>query len=476
MFLPDLEMLFGLISDLCDVVFFLNAAVIQVISLQLTLFFATVRLFFDSKHMFIQPMISLVCLISAATTMSSSALPSSMKAFVIQPSNGNMNPNPLDNGQLMTIPLPTIPSAKYALIKVLRAGICNTDLEILQGYMGFTGTLGHEFVGRVVKLHDDASEELKEKWINERVCGDINLGCCNDVNRNAVCGVCDDKLDYDGVHSKMSRNHCPNRTVLGILNQDGTFAEYMILPIVNLHKVPEGIPNEVAVFAEPLAAACRIIEQGLVHFTYAENKSRSARGGDKVAILGDGKLGLCVAEILGREYLSCISSSNVSQPKPPAPVLFGKHRHKLDLVVDSGVQTRLVSECYQDDEQKQVSPDHMNHYDVVIDATGSPNGLILSMSLCRPMGTLVLKSTCAAGVSGFHSAPIVIDELMVVGSRCGPIERALEVLSAETTANLPPFQMEKYVTKTFPLSQVGKALACAAEKTTMKVQLVMEED
>ena len=117
----------------------------------------------------------------------------------------------------------------------------------------------------------------------------------------------------------------------------------------------------------------------------------------------------------------------------------------------------------------------MNHYDDVIEATGNPNGLILSMSLCRPMGTLVLKSTCAAGVSGFHSAPIVIDELMVVGSRCGPIDRALEVLSAENTANLPPFQMEKYVTKTFPLSQVREALACAAEKSTMKVQLVMED-
>ncbi|KAL3785016.1 hypothetical protein HJC23_007937 [Cyclotella cryptica] len=414
--------------------------------------------------------------LSARTIMPSSPLPSSMKAFVVQSSNGNTNPNPLDNGQLMTIPLPTIPSTKYALIKVLRAGICNTDLEILQGYMGFTGTLGHEFVGRVVKLHDDASDELKEQWINERVCGDINLGCCNDVNRNAFCGVCDDKLAYDGFNSKMSRNHCPNRTVLGILNQDGTFAEYMILPIVNLHKVPEGMPNEVAVFAEPLAAACRIVEQGLVHFTYADIERRSARGGDKVAILGDGKLGLCVSEILGREYLSSIAIFDAAKPQPPAPILFGKHRDKLDLVADCGVQTRLVSECYQDDEQKQVSSDHLNQYDVVIDATGNPNGLKLSMSLCRPMGVLVLKSTCAAGVSGFHSAPIVIDELMVVGSRCGPIERALELMSAENTANLPPFQMEKYVTKTFPLGQAREALACAAEKSTMKVQLVMEED
>ena len=144
-----------------------------------------------------------------------------MKAFVI--SSAATNINPLDNGSLLTVPTPSMPSPKYALIKVLRAGICNTDLEILRGYMGFKGVLGHEFVGRVVKLHDDAAEEVRKEWLDVRVCGDINLGCCNSVNPPA-CGVCDDSLGYDGVHSNMSRNHCPNRTVLGILNQDGTFA------------------------------------------------------------------------------------------------------------------------------------------------------------------------------------------------------------------------------------------------------------
>ncbi|KAL7533275.1 hypothetical protein ACHAXR_005139 [Thalassiosira sp. AJA248-18] len=427
-----------------------------------------------------------------------------MKAFVIhepsQTSTDNDDDddctmgNPLDNGKLITdVPIPTIPSPTYALIQILRAGICNTDLEILQGYMGFTGTLGHEFVGNVVALHDDVSSDVREKWMGKRVCGDINLGCCNNsitqndntttsaANNFNYCGVCNDSLGYNSNHSQMSRNHCPNRTVLGILNQDGTFCEYMLLPIRNLHHVPANVPDEIAVFAEPLAAACRVVEQGLVHFRYDDNAAGSAtRGGDRVAILGDGKLGLCVAEILGREYLRCClnKGGDCIKKTPPPPILFGKHKHKLDLVKESGVQTHLVSSCYGDEKQEQISPNHMNQYDVVIDATGNPNGLSLSMSLCRPMGKLVLKSTCASGVKGFHSAPIVIDELMVVGSRCGPIDVALDLLednSTEASENdgIPPLRMEKYITRTFPLSEVREALEFAALKSTMKVQLVM---
>jgi len=417
-----------------------------------------------------------------------SALPPTMNAFVIQASE-TPKENPLDNGKLITdVPIPTIPNPSYVLIKILRAGICNTDLEILQGYMGFAGVLGHEFVGRVVALHDDATEDAKEQWMGKRVCGDINLGCCNNTNEDGssiVCGVCPDSLGYNQCHPNMSRNHCPNRTVLGILNQDGTFCEYMLLPIINLHVVPENIPDEIAVFSEPLAAACRVVEQGLVRFRYGNTDAASAassRGGDKVAILGDGKLGLCVAEILGREYLRCCHGgiSESGRKLPPAPVLFGKHPHKLDLVKDSGVKTQLVSSCYNDEKQEQIKAEHMNQYDVVIDATGNPNGLTLSMNLCRPMGTLVLKSTCASGVKGFHSAPIVIDELMVVGSRCGPINVALDLLEKNSTDasendGIPPLRMEKYVTKTFPLSQVREALEFAALKSTMKVQLVMAE-
>ena len=290
----------------------------------------------------------------------------------------------------------------------------------------------------------------------------------------------------------MSRNHCPNRTVIGILNQNGTFAEYMSVPLMNLHIVPSSIPDEIAVFSEPLAAACRVVEQGLINFRYRGGSS--VRGGDRVAILGDGKLGLCIAEILGREYLQSVAMNEQQQQKqdengeiklglaPHPPRLFGKHLHKLELVAESGVERHLVQECYSDGSTMEtVSPLHANQYDVVIDSTGNPNGLTLAMTLCRPMGRLVLKSTCAAGVKGFNSAPIVIDELQVVGSRCGPIDKALELLEGNSTEEKlddvvvsPPLRMEKYVTETFPLSRVRDALECAAKRSTMKVQLVMD--
>ncbi len=354
---------------------------------------------------------------------------------------------------------------------------------------------GHEFVGKVVQLHPSASKELQDQWIGQRVCGDINIGCCNffsssdedATNKKSStacksCTICNNKSNYNQSNSQMSRNHCPNRTVLGILNQNGTFAEYMTLPLSNLHVVPDSIPNEIAVFAEPLAAACRVVEQGLVQFRYGGGEE--CRGGDRVAILGDGKLGLCISEILGREYLKAKQETE-GGIAPHPPVLFGKHQHKLDLVAESGVQRRLVKECYTDETMmEEVSPDHANQYDVVIDSTGNPNGLTLAMTLCRPMGRLVLKSTCAAGVKGFNSAPIVIDELQVVGSRCGPIDKALELLEGNSTEGVAengavvsaPLRMEKYITESFPLSRVRDALECAAKKSTMKVQLVMEDN
>jgi threonine dehydrogenase-like Zn-dependent dehydrogenase len=363
-----------------------------------------------------------------------------MQAFVISspsPSSSTTNNNnPLDNGTLITNhPLPHIPNEKYALIQILRAGICNTDLEILSGYMGFTGILGHEFVGKVVNLHPHVDSTLHAKWMGKRVCGDINIGCCNfsisstEQKPSDYCQVCNDDNYYNS-SPNMSRNHCPNRTVLGILNQHGTFAEYMILPIQNLHLVPEPpeevCKDEIAVFAEPLAAAYRVVEQGLVQFSYTaagggDGSSRSDGGGDRVAILGDGKLGLCIAEILGRKYLEAValskkdetttttttdssssnnsSRSSNSNVSPHPPILFGKHEHKLDLVSNSGVDRRFVTECYVNtvDIEGGVSSNHANQYDVVIDSTGNPNGLTLAMSLCRPMGRLVLKSTCAAG-------------------------------------------------------------------------------
>lgn len=273
------------------------------------------------------------------------------------------------NGKLISLPIPR-PAPNHALVKVLRAGVCNTDLEILQGYMGFTGVLGHEFVGRVVAMNTK-DEAAQEEWMNQRVCGDINVGC-------ASCGVCENQHNLDQACPNMSRNHCPNRSVLGILKKNGTMAEYLTLPISNLHKVPDSMDDAVAVFAEPLAAACRIVEQGLVKY--------DASRPDKVAILGDGKLGLMIAEVLGREHAKQFVGQ---QNQPQQPVMFGKHQHKLDLVKGSGVDCRIVSECIDKEAFNGVASEHAGKYDVVVDATGSPAGLSLAAGLCRPMGTLV---------------------------------------------------------------------------------------
>ncbi|KAL3918753.1 MAG: hypothetical protein SGARI_007381 [Bacillariaceae sp.] len=193
---------------------------------------------------------------------------------------------------------------------------------------------------------------------------------------------------------------------------------------------------------------------------------------DAVAILGDGKLGLMIAEVLGREHARHGFNSG-------KPILFGKHQHKLDLVKESGVDGRMVSECKDDKAFNGVAAAHAGKYDVVVDATGSPAGLSLAAGLCRPMGTLVLKSTCAAGEQ-FNAAPFVIDELRVIGSRCGPIDKALELLDlkdteSSTNASDRSLHVTKYITKTFPLSKAEEAIKCAAEKSTMKVQIICSE-
>lgn len=286
-----------------------------------------------------------------------------MIAFVVEKAGNNF-------GSVVTLPKPT-PGPNEALIQVRRAGVCNTDLEILQGYMGFTGVLGHEFVGRVVEVNA-SDEATRNQWMGARVCGDINVGC-------ASCGVCGNSEKLDERCPQMSRNHCPNRTVLGILKKNGTMAEYLTLPISNLHKVPDTMDDATAVFAEPLAAACRIVEQGLVNY----NPQRP----DKVAILGDGKLGLMIAEVLGREHAKHFSGSSHQKP-----IMFGKHQHKLDLVQESGVDCRFVKEAIDENAFNGVSSAHAGKYDVVVDATGSPAGLKLSAAMCRPMGTLVSTS------------------------------------------------------------------------------------
>lgn len=368
-----------------------------------------------------------------------------MLAFVIEQPGDKV-------GKVVQVDKPKLDGPGFCLIRVLRAGVCNTDLELLQGYMGFSGILGHEFVGVVEEVHD----ERHTAWIGKRVCGDINVSC-------DACQVCHNTTRRNDRCSQFSRNHCPNRSVLGILQRNGTMAEYLTLPVRNLHIVPDHLSNETAVFAEPLAAACRIAEQDLISYDEPHHV-------DRVAILGDGKLGLLIAEVLGRQHMARLGSAAALYP---APVLFGKHAHKLELISGSGVETRMVEECYKDGNS------HTAQFDVVVDATGSPAGLSLAAKLCRPMGTIVLKSTCAAATldgQAFNTAPFVIDELKVVGSRCGPIERALELLAAKDATDSVPLHMNKYVTKTFPLAQADEAIRCAAEKSTMKVQIICSEE
>jgi threonine dehydrogenase-like Zn-dependent dehydrogenase len=260
-----------------------------------------------------------------------------------------------------------------ALVKVHLAGICATDLQIFKGYMGFTGVPGHEFVGSV-------SDGLGE-WIGKRVVGEINFGC----------GRC------ENCRRELSR-HCPNRSVMGILNADGAFAEYVSVPVANLYVVPDNVSDEEAVFTEPLAAAFEILTQIQLN------------PGDEVLVLGDGKLGNLCAQVLR------LSGARITA--------LGKHADKLALIKKSGVRTVLLN-----DWQSRL-------FDVVVEATGSAAGLELALSAVRPRGTLVLKSTIAAAHQ-VSLAPVVINEINVIGSRCGPFADALDALSAKRVAVTP---------------------------------------
>jgi threonine dehydrogenase-like Zn-dependent dehydrogenase len=301
----------------------------------------------------------------------------------------------------------------------------------MKGYMGFKGVVGHEFVGLV-----ETAPAGKEHLIGKRVVGDINLIC---PDQATACFTCQ-------CGGARARNHCTTRTVLGILNKDGTYQERLTLPAANLHVVPDNVTTENAAFAEPLAAAFRIPEQQLI------------APGDKIAIVGDGKLGLLIAEVLGRHAakLSLEASSGAGTPKP---ILFGRHADKMALLSSAaGVETRA---------SEAALPDHAAKFDVVVDATGSPAGLDLARALCRPLGTLILKSTCAAGTD-FNTAPFVVDELRIIGSRCGPFPPALELLASG-------LDLTNLITATYPLSEVGEAIKKAGTKGTMKVQLRVSE-
>ena len=297
-----------------------------------------------------------------------------------------------------------VASGRECLIRLLKAGICNTDLEITKGYFGFTGVLGHEFVG-VVESAPTAS------LIGQRVVGEINAACQR-------CEYCRKRL----------QRHCPERTVLGILLRDGAFREFLTLPEENLHVIPDAISDDEAVFTEPIAAACEILDQVPIA---AEHR---------VAVLGDGKLGLLIAMVLS--HAGCQLT------------LVGKHIQKMDVVKDYPLR-RMTIENAQGLSRS---------FDVVVEATGAPQGWRLALCLVKPRGIIVLKSTFHGEIA-FNPAPIVVDEITVVGSRCGRFEAALSLLAER---KIRPTLLLQH---SLPLQEGIRAFELARQPGVLKVVL-----
>jgi len=287
-----------------------------------------------------------------------------------------------------------------ALVSVRVAGICRTDLEILKGYMGFRGVMGHEFVGTV--------KQGPRRWLDKRVVAEINC----------ICGRCD--MCRSGL-----ANHCRSRTVLGIDSRDGAFAEHVVVPVRNLHEVPASVSDVQAVFVEPLAAAFQVVRQ--VRFDRAT----------EVVVLGDGRL----AQLVGR----------VLRGRAKRVVLAGRHVSKLEAAEKQGIQTRLV---------KDFVP--RGRAEVVVDATGTASGFELAMRTVRPRGTIVLKSTFAAS-GGMDLAPLVINEISVVGSRCGPFPDAIHALETGEV------DVSALVSARYPLARGIEALDAAGRNDNIKV-------
>src|SRR5687767_10518371 len=287
------------------------------------------------------------------------------------------------------------------LVRVLVSGICNTDLEIARGYAGFNGTIGHEFVGVV----EDG------ELAGRRVVGEINAGC----GKCELCRAGDPR-------------HCATRTVLGIVGRDGAHAEFLQLPAVNLVPVPESIPDQHAVFTEPLAAACGILERV------------SITADDRVAVIGDGKLGLLCAQVVA------LTEATV--------LLVGKHREKLQIAARRGIETANPEEAVK--RQRQ--------FDVVVEASGAPAGFKLALALLRPKGKLVLKSTFH-GSTEIDAARIVVDEISIVGSRCGRFQPALDLLNRQA------IDVENLISEEHPLSHGVEAMSRADANGILKVLL-----
>lgn len=291
-----------------------------------------------------------------------------------------------------------------ALVRVVLSGICNTDLEIARGYAGFKGTIGHEFVGLVETAPD-------KSLIGQRVVGEINAGC-------GECSLC----------RSGDPRHCPKRTVLGIVGRDGAHAEFLTLPVANLLPVPETIADEHAVFAEPLAAACGILERA----TVTTDK--------KVAVIGDGKLGLLCAQAIALTGA--------------AVLLIGKHAEKLRIAARRGIETTTAKQAAK----------RKNEFDVVVEASGSASAFSLALDLLRARGVLVLKSTFE-GTTEINAARLVVDEISVVGSRCGRFPPALDLLRTGA------IDVDSLISEEHPLDRGVFAMERASKKGVLKVFL-----
>ena len=295
---------------------------------------------------------------------------------------------------------PESPPAGTIQVDVLKAGICETDLQLIRGYMGFSGVLGHEFVGIA----------RSGKYAGQRVVGEINCAC-------GCCEYCEADLP----------NHCPHRSVVGILNHDGAFADHVWIPEANLHAVPDVVSDDQAVFVEPLAAAFQIPHQlDLTQF-------------EKVVVLGDGRLGNLCAQVIKIHHRNLL--------------VVGKHAAKVERLASRGIETALLSELPM-----------QRLADLVVDCTGSPSGLETAFRIIKPRGTLVLKSTFA-GTESPNLAPVVIDELKIVGSRCGPFQQAIEALADQL------IDVESLITSRFPLEAIEEAITWAQRKDQLKVLL-----
>lgn len=311
-----------------------------------------------------------------------------------------MNALWLENNQISLRDVPRPHKPNEALIKIRKTGICSTDLELVKGYYPYTGVLGHEFVGDVVEA-DDVS------WIGARVVGEIN----------AVCNQCEQCLNG-------RPTHCERRTVLGIVNRDGVFADFTTLPLSNLHRVPASVPDEMAVFTEPLAAALEIQQQIQVKPT------------DRVLLIGAGRLGQLIAQTLA------LTGCDLR--------VVARHKHQQNLL--KARRIRIIS-------GEEIQP---SRWDIVVEATGAPGGFSLARQAIRPRGTLVLKSTYK-GEMNVNFSSIVVDEINIVGSRCGPFEPALRLMESKQVDPTVLIDSE------FALGQALKAFEHAAETGVLKV-------